>query len=84
MTRLAHILNSFYAGANDLYKSQTANRYYLLVSKSDQSPETFNKVCNILSEYGTNETFSASGEAYLLEHGNALIRDTALQNLADI
>ena len=37
VTRLAHILNGFYAGANDLYKSQTANRYYLLVSKSDQS-----------------------------------------------
>ena len=50
VTRLAHILNGFYAGANDLYKSQTANRYYLLVSKSDQSPETFNKVCNILSD----------------------------------
>ena len=25
VTRLAHILNGFYAGANDLYKSQTAN-----------------------------------------------------------
>ena len=45
---------------------------------------TFNKVCNILSEYGTNEAFSASGEAYLLEHGNALIKDSALQQLADI
>lgn len=80
----AHGLNHFYSGRNSLYKNETLGSYQLVLHQSDCTPEAFNKVCNILSEYGTNETFSASGEAYLLEHGNALIRDTALQNLADI
>ena len=85
ITKLAaHGLNHFYSGRNSLYKNETLGSYQLVLHQSDCTPEAFNKVCNILSEYGTNETFSASGEAYLLEHGNALIRDTALQNLADI
>lgn len=80
----AHGLNHFYTGKNSLYKNETLGHYQLVLHQSDCTPETFNKVCNILSEYGTNEAFSASGEAYLLEHGNALIKDSALQQLADI
>ena len=80
----AHGLNHFYNGKNSLYKNEALGSYQLVLHQSGCTPETFNKVCNILSEYGTNETFSASGEAYLLEHGSALIRDSALQTLADI
>ena len=84
VTRLAHILNGFYAGANDLYKSQTANRYYLLVSKSDQSPETFNKVCNILSEYGTQQTYTPAAGAFMKEHYQVILKNHALQTLAEL
>ena len=80
----AHGLNHFYTGKNSLYKNEALGNYQLVLHQSGCTPETFNKVCNILSEYGTNEAFSASGEAYLLEHGNALIKDSALQRLADI
>ena len=80
----SHGLNHFYTGKNSLYKNETLNSYQLVLHQSECSPETFNKVCNILSEYGTNEPFSASGEAYLLEHGDILIKDRALQNLAEL
>lgn len=84
VTRLAHILNGFYAGANDLYKSQTANRYYLLVSKSDQSPETFNKVCNILSEYAAQQPYTPATGAFFREHYHMILQGNALKTLAEL
>ena len=80
----AHGLNHFYSGKNSLDKNETLGTYQLVLHQSGCSPENFNKVCNILSEYGTGETFSASGEAYLLEHGSAILKDAAIQKLADI
>mgnify|MGYP002797299687 CR=1 FL=1 len=77
-------LNSFYSGKNSLYKNEHLGTYQLVLHQSGCTPENFNKVCNILSEYGTNETFSASGEAYLLEHGSAILKDSAIQKLADL
>ena len=84
VTRLAHILNGFYAGANDLYKSQTAYRYYLLVSKSDQSPETFNKVCNILSEYAAQQPYTPATGAFFREHYHMILQGNALKTLAEL
>ena len=77
-------LNNFYSGKNSLYKNESLGTYQLVLHQSGCTPENFNKVCNILSEYGTNETFSASGEAYLLEHGNTILRDAAIQKLASL
>ena len=82
ITRLAHTLQGFYQGNNDLYKNEAAHKYYLLVSKSRQTPEEFNKVCNILSEYGTSAKYSPSGEAYMKEHYTLLMEHCALQQLA--
>ena len=70
--------------ANDLYKSQTANRYYLLVSKSDQSPETFNKVCNILSEYAAQQPYTPAIGAFFREHYHMILQGNALQTLAEL
>lgn len=76
----SHGLNGFYDGENALYKDSADGRYQLVVRQSSCSPEDFNKVCNILSEYGTGKAFSLSGEAYLKEHGD-LIAENALQQL---
>ncbi len=54
LSKLAAVLGGFYKGKNDLYEDVATHRYYLLVSKSRQTPEEFNKVCNILSEYGAS------------------------------
>ena len=51
-----------------------------VLHQSDCTPEEFNKVCNILSEYGVGRAFTPAGEAYLREHGT-LIADDALQKL---
>lgn len=84
VTRLAHALQGFYTGSNDLYKNEATHKYYLLVSKSRQTPEEFNKVCNILSEYATQQTYTPATGAFMGEHYQALIKGNALQTLAEL
>mgnify|MGYP001863918841 FL=1 len=75
----SHGLNGFFAGENNLYKNNFSNGYQLVIHQSDQTPETFNKVCNILSEYGAGRAFTAAGEAHLLEHGYLITRNAFSQ-----
>lgn len=78
----SHGLNGFFTGENTLYKDGTG-RYQLVIRQSSCTPEEFNKVCNILSEYGAGKSFSLSGEAYLREHGEQITQD-ALQKLIQL
>ena len=78
----SHGITGFYSGKNALYKDPVSG-YMLVLHQTDSSPEDFNRVCNIMSEYGTGEAFSNSSEAYLTEHGD-LITDDAVQQLGKI
>ena len=76
----SHGLNGFFDGQNELYKEKLTETYQLVLHQSGCSPEDFNKVCNILSEYGRSKALTPSGEAYLKEHGE-LLTANAVQNL---
>ena len=78
------VLKGIYHGENRLYKNPDTAQYHLVITKSDHSPEQFNKVCNILSEYGSTGKYSASNEAYMKEHFTLLMNGRALQQLAEI
>lgn len=80
----AHVLQGFYQGQNSLYRLKKDGDYCLILHKSSHSPEDFNKISNILSEYGSNERYSTAGEAYLAEHEELLIAGEALQKLAGL
>lgn len=84
VSRLAHVLKGFYNGCNVLYKNVTARKYYLVISKSQHTPEDFNKVCNILSEYAKQEKYTASVQAYFEEHYETILSENALQVLAEL
>ena len=84
MIRLAHVLNGFYCGDNTLFKNPRDNRYYLVVSKSAHSPEEFNKTCNILTEYGTQDDFSVGQLSYYKEHYQTIVGRDALATLAQL
>ena len=77
----AHVLKNFYQGENRLYKNNSRKVYYLVLNKSSHTPEDFNKVCNILTEYGTNEAYTKSMEAYMIEHYDLVFKKDALQKL---
>ena len=82
VTKIAYITKDFYSGENSLYKAPNTKRYYLVLYKSHHLPEEFNKVCNILSEYGVKERSSYAIEAYFEEHYNIIISKNALQKLS--
>lgn len=84
VTRLAHVLDGHYTGRNSLYKNEKRSNYMLVVTQSAHSPEEFNKICNMLSEYGSPEKFAAASEAYMEEHFEAVIKDKAVQVLAKV
>ena len=84
VSRIARVLVTCYDECNSLYKNEASHRYILVVSKGKHTPVEFNKVCNILSEYGTTEKYVSASEAYLEEHFNPIIKENALQALSKI
>lgn len=81
LSRLAsHIVYS-YKGINSVYKDPGCGRYYLVISKSDHTPEKFNKICNIISEYGKAERTTYASCYYYQEHFEVIVKDKAIQVL---
>lgn len=80
----AHGLNNFFKGINSLYKDDKSGCYSLILHQSGASAEDFNKVCNMLSEYGKGKACSPAKEAYFKEHGACILSKDALLKLADI
>lgn len=81
LTEISRILHPLYNGVNSLYKDPVTSVYYLTVFQSHHTPSDFNKVCNILSEYGQRVKGSGSREAYYTEHYECIVSQTALQRL---
>lgn len=79
----AHSLNHFFTGESTLYKDKIDGFYHLVIHQSSHTPEDFNKICNILSEYSSSRSFNKSGEAHLKEHGE-VIAENAIQQLAQL
>lgn len=82
--RAAASLNGSYQGDNSLYKVPGTGEYRLIISKSQHTPEAFNRICNTISEYGYSLKYSAGAENYLSEHGKAIVLSEALQKLGTI
>lgn len=77
----AHIVYS-YNGTNTVYKNPVKNIYYLVINKSEHTPEEFNKICNMISEYGSSERATYASPAYYAEHFELIIKDNAIQRLS--
>ena len=68
---------------NSLYKYDS-NIYLLILHSRTEKPERFNKICNVLSEYGTSDHCSEVTEMYLREHNCLMIADDAIRKLAQL
>lgn len=82
--RLSKVLGGYYTGENDLYKDENKHRFYLLVRKSHHSPEEFNKVCNVISEYASQKKYSPATEAFFHEHGKLILKANALAVMSSL
>ena len=84
LTSLAEYLVYTYYGSNTVYKDEKSGLYYLIAHKSEHSPEEFNKICNVMSEYGRPVHNMYASHSYYEEHYEPLIQEHALQVLASI
>ncbi|MSS62902.1 adaptor protein MecA [Velocimicrobium porci] len=78
---LAEHIAHTYDGVNSLYKDPIRKAYYLVIDKSEHTPEEFNKVCNIISEYGKAERTTYATPAYYEEHFECIVKNKAIQIL---
>lgn len=77
----AKTLTGLYSGSNTLFRLEDGS-CELILHQSGESPESFNRICNILSEYGTGKAIRPAASAFMLEHGDIILRNHALQTLA--
>lgn len=79
-----HLLKPLYNGANSLYKDVPNNLYILALTQSDLSTSDFNKICNMLSEYGSAEKVNSAILAFLEEHCEIIVAANAVEQLGNI
>lgn len=81
ITNAACIIDTFYKDSNSVYKNPSDRRYYLCISKTKCNSKDFNKVCNILSEYGQKESVFDNHIGFFAEHCECIIAEHALHIL---
>ncbi|MGN0484871.1 MAG: adaptor protein MecA [Lachnospiraceae bacterium] len=84
LLQFSSIAHHFYSQPNTLYKNPTNGRYYLLVSNGNASAEDFNRLCNILAEYGASQNLHTATSAYMQEHYEMLIDNHAIETLGSL
>ena len=84
VTRMSHVASPSYKGISTLYKDEAGSKYLLLINSAGQNAADFNRICNLISEYGRPEKAVLSAKAYLEEHYEPLIKDHAIEALAQI
>jgi adapter protein MecA 1/2 len=77
-------ISGLYRGESHLYKNPAASSYYLVLNKSGLTLEDFNKVCNIISEYGTMCHMTYATLHYFAEHYDLIISGNTVQELAKL
>jgi len=78
------LLKNLYHGASTLYKDIPNNLYILALSQSDHSASEFNKICNMLSEYGSTEKVNGAILAFLEEHCEIIVPVDTVKQLGNL
>lgn len=82
--RAARLVAPVYNGANTLYKDEKSDMFLLALAPSEHSTNEFNKICNMLSEYGSPEKADSTVLAFLEEHCDIVISANAVQKLSTL
>ena len=80
------VIAGSYHGSSTLYRETlhdgSTKGYLLLLSQGEESAASFDRFCNIISEYGTPQRPVSGDDAFLAEHYEALVRNNAVHALA--
>ena len=78
------LLKTLFHSSSTLYKDTADSVYVLALAKDNLSANEFNKVCNMLSEYGSAEKTTSAILAFLEEHCEIIVAADAVQNLGNL
>lgn len=84
LIKLARMSENLFDGINSLYKDNKNKQYILVITNNECNKSSFNKICNMLSEYGELINAPGMSEVFLMEHHSPIIVKNALQTLARI
>lgn len=84
ISKAAAMVAPIYHDDNSLYKSPSDNHYYLIVNNQSGDLENYQRICNLLSEYGTKVKANYAMPYYFSEHFKLIIKKDAIQTLASI
>lgn len=84
ISKASAMVAPIYHDDNSLYKSPSDNHYYLIVNNQSGDLENYQRVCNLLSEYGTKVKANYAMPYYFSEHFKLIIKKDAIQTLASI
>ena len=80
----AAVTGAGYRGLSTLYKAERTGKYLLILTQNGCDKEHFDRICSILSEYGSMKRTPASGHVFLQEHCQPLIAENALLTLSNM
>ncbi len=80
----ANSVKGLYDSTNTLYKNPKDNKFYLYLTKDNNTDMEFVRTCNILGEYGNKLSVNYAGPSYLNEHYKIIIKANALQTLSEL
>lgn len=79
------VIAGSYQGVSSLYKNEQRGKntggYLLLLTQGEESDEAFDRICNIVSEYGIPQRIVSGSAAFLTEHCEVLIPVNAVHAL---
>ena len=81
VTTLAKLISPHFFGESTLYKDEIESRYYLVLHMSGHTPEEFNRICNVISEYGSPEQSVPAALSYFKEHFAVILAQDAIPTL---
>lgn len=84
VTRLARVAGASWEGSNSLYKDGNTGAYLLHLHPGDADAADYSRLCQLISEYAKPEKTSNATGAYLEEHCEPLVKDSALKTLAQL
>lgn len=82
--KASSVLAPQYHGRNTLYKNSKTEEYQLVIYQGNTSTESFVNACSLLSEFGKREQGTYASISYLEEHFQPIIKDNAIQVLANL
>ncbi len=83
---VSSIIAGSYHGDSTLYRESrsdgSTDGYLLLLAQGEERAASFDRFCNIISEYGTPQRPVSGDDAFLAEHYEALVSGNAVHALA--